>query len=177
MMQVSVPLITPDAALFAPFGTFVAPPTVAGQRAFYSEHLACHQDCGSPVLHVNLIEPSVLPLAVTRLERHPFAAQVFLPFAVSRYVVLVAPSDAAGEPIAAQALAMLAPGNIGVIYRPGVWHAGAAVLDAAGSFAVLMCRSGHKSDDEFRTIARIEINAAAAPVRPQQPSHAGLFEK
>jgi ureidoglycolate lyase len=48
---------------------------------------------------------------------------------------------------------------MGVIYRAGVWHAGAAVLDRPGSFAVLMWRCGDDGDDEFRAIPPLGIEA------------------
>jgi len=66
------------------------------------------------------------------------------------------PSDAAGSPDSAHGLAFVVPGTLGVVYRPGTWHAGIAVLDAEASFAVLMWR-GEKDDDVFAAIPPIEL--------------------
>ena len=43
-----------------------------------------------------------------------------------------------------------------MVYHPGTWHAGIAVLDAEASFAVLMWR-GEKDDDVFAAIPPIEL--------------------
>ncbi len=164
-MNALLTLIAPDPVLFAPYGSFVEPPPVAGQRAFFSDHLVPRAEASAPVLHVNHVAPSALPLTVTRLERHPHAAQIFIPLSVSRYVTLVMPSDANGEPLPDQALGFLMPGTVGVVYHPGVWHAGATVLDATGHFAVLMWR-GAANDDEFCTIPSLQLSADDRLRRP-----------
>ena len=88
----SVPLRTPDRVSFAPFGSFIDPAAKAGQRKFFSEHLHARKPGSDPILHVNHIKPSTLPLDVVQLERHPHAAQCFIPLDVARYVVAVMPS-------------------------------------------------------------------------------------
>jgi ureidoglycolate lyase len=153
----TVPLQHPDAARFAPFGRFVVPPDMPGERQFYSDMLYLHPDGSAPVLHVNHVTPQTLPAQVSKVERHPYAAQCFFPIDVSRYIVVVMPSDGDGRPQTDHALAFLLPGTMGVIYSPGVWHMGAKVLDRLGHFAVLMWRGGPQHDDEFRTIAPISI--------------------
>lgn len=155
-----IPLIAPDAALFAPFGTFISPPDNVMQRDFYSEHLS-QQPCGTtPILHTNHVAPEQLPMTCEKLERHPHAAQCFIPLDVSRYVVLVAPSDGDGAPLCDQALGFEVPGTLGVIYHPGVWHMGAVVLDRKGHFVVLMWRGGTLPDDEFLTIEPLTLGPA-----------------
>lgn len=157
MTSVRIPLVAPDKKAFAPFGAIVEPPANTGHRTFFSEHLLFRPDGSAPVLHVNRVAASTLPLGVKRLERHPFAAQVFVPLDVSRYVALVMPSDGAGNPDITRALAMLMPGSLGIVYNPGVWHLGATVLDAVASFAVLMWRRETGADDEFREIPHCEL--------------------
>lgn len=149
--------MAPDAQLFAPFGSFIAPPDKPGTRSFYSDHFG-PPGLGEPVFHTNLVDPSTLPLTVDRIERHPRAAQTFVPLDVSRYVVAVMPSDPDGNPLPAEALAFLVPGSLGVIYGAGVWHLGACVVDRTGSFAVLMRRRGDETDDEFRQIERLVLH-------------------
>ena len=150
----SLPL---DADVFAPYGTFVTPPAEPGQRAMYSAHLGCSA-LGELAFHTNHVRPSVLPLDITKIERHPYAEQAFVPLDVARYVVAVAPSDPTGAPMLEQMLAFLVPGSVGVIYQTGVWHLGATVLDRAGSFAVLMRRHGDARDDEFREIKPLTLH-------------------
>lgn len=138
--------------MFAPYGRLVTPPVKPGSREFYSDALQVRKDASAPVLHVNHVLPQVLPLSVARVERHPFAAQCFFPLDVSRYVVMVMPSDGAGLPCPDQAVGFLMPGSMGVIYHPGVWHLCATVLERPGHFTVLMWRGGAMQDDEFETI-------------------------
>lgn len=157
----TVQLRKPDATAFAPFGSFIDAATQAGQRKFFSEHLQARKPTSDPVLHVNHIKPSAFPIDVIQLERHPFAAQCFIPLDVARYAVAVMPSDSNGLPIPEQTLAFLMPSTIGVIYHPGVWHLGATVLDRTGHFAVLMWRGGPGADDEFLTIDAVTLTVHA----------------
>ncbi|OAN79495.1 hypothetical protein A8B78_12260 [Jannaschia sp. EhC01] len=159
MMPPKVPLLPPDAAAFAPYGHLVVPPDVPGRRQFYSDTLHTRPSGSAPVLHVNHVLPQSLPVEVSGIERHPHAAQCFLPLDVARYVVMVMPSDDQGQPAPDRALAFLMPGTMGISYNPGVWHLGATVLDRPGHFAVLMWRGGPQQDDEFRTIAPMTLVA------------------
>ncbi|PJE27972.1 ureidoglycolate lyase [Pseudooceanicola antarcticus] len=147
----------PDDAAFAPFGEFVKPPAVSERRAFYSAHFDPRPETAAPVVHVNRVAPSVLPLVCAGVERHPHAAQCFVPMDVSRYVVMVMPSDENGDPVPAAAQGFLVPGNRGVIFRPMVWHMGACVLDRDGNFVVMMWRGGPGADDEFRSIPPVTL--------------------
>jgi ureidoglycolate lyase len=147
----------PDTRAFAPYGRFILPPDRPGRRAFYSDSLQAHPPGSAPVLHVNHVPASELPLIVTGLERHPHAAQCFAPLDVARYAVLVMPSDASGAPQPSGALGFLVPGNVGVIYHPDVWHLGATVLDRPGHFTVLMWRGGAEPDDVFRPVEPLTL--------------------
>lgn len=153
----SILLRSPDGEAFAPYGSFIGPADKPGQRKFFSEHLQARKPGSDPIFHVNHILPSSLPLEVAQLERHPFAAQCFIPLDLARYVVAVMPSDSAGNPLPDRTLAFLMPPNLGVIYHPGVWHLGATVLDRIGHFAVLMWRGGAGEDDEFRSVPPLSL--------------------
>lgn len=143
-----------DPAIFAPYGTLIDAPDGHGQRRFYSDWLG---GAGlSPVFHVNSVPALELPAPLARLERHPHAAQCFVPLDVARYVVTVAPSLADGSPDLSGLRSFLVPGTQGVIYARGVWHAGASVLDRSGAFAVLMWR-GQADDDQFIDISPITL--------------------
>ncbi len=153
----SLKLCAPDPVAFAPYGAFVIPPDQPGERRFFSDALIERPVASAPVLHVNFVQPLTLPMSVARIERHPHAAQCFFPLDVSRYVVVVMPSDADGRPCRDQALSFLVPGTMGVIYHTGVWHLGATVLDRPGHFTVLMWRGDAPQDDVFLDIEPLTL--------------------
>lgn len=145
----------PEAAAFAPFGTLIHPPAEIGTRQFYSEW--CAPVAGlRPQLHTNRVAPSDWPVTVTRVERHPHAAQAFMPMRGGPYLVVTMPSLADGQPDGRAAQAWLVPPDLGVIYRAGVWHAGITAIDLEASFAVLMWR-GATDDDVFVDIPPIIV--------------------
>ena len=159
MTDIIIPLMPPDAEAFSPFGRFVVPPDASDTRQFYSNSLETRPDDTTPVLHVNHVLPRTLPMTVEKIERHPHAAQCFFPLDVSRYAVMVTPSNETGAPDLDRALAFLLPGTMGVIFNPGVWHLGATVIDRAGHFVVLMWRGGQLPDDDFQSIRPITLTA------------------
>ena len=137
----------------APFGEMILAPAEVGERSFYTHWLGSERPEMTPRLHVNYVRASTLPMIIDALEQHPYSAQLFLPIDVARYLIVVAPSDELGNPDLAHAEAFLAPGNVGIVYRPEVWHAGAAVLDRPGSFGVLMWRNDTTDDEVFRQLS------------------------
>jgi len=141
------------AAGFAGFGAVIEAPADPGGRREYNRWLGSGRAGMTPRLHVNRLAPVELPRLVETLERHPYTAQVFVPLDVASYIVVVAASAEGGAPDGRSAQAFLAPGNLGIVYAPGVWHAGAAVLERAGSFAVLMWRNDTADDEEFAPLA------------------------
>ncbi len=149
----------PDAAAFSAFGALIEPPALHGDRRLYSDWLTPVSGLALQ-FHINSVASSELPLTIRQVERHPNAAQIFLPLDVSRYLVTVMP-DRDGLPDPAGTLAMILPGTMGVIYRPGAWHMGVTVLDRDGRFAVLMWR-GAADDDVFTPIAPLTIGAPLA---------------
>jgi len=160
---VTVTVRPPDTVAFAPYGAFVDPPNAFGERAVFSQWL-------EPVAgrtqqsHVNRVACSTLPLRVDRVECHPHASQLFVPMGeVSRYLVVVMPSDAGGDPDTSRAQAFVVPGSRGVVYAPGVWHTGISVLDADASFAVFMWRGG-EDDDVFASVPPFEVVAGDVAV-------------
>ncbi len=150
----------PDPAAFAPFGAFIDVPAHPGERRTYSDWLTPVAGL-LPHVHTNRVPASALPLTLTRVERHPHAAQLFVPLQVTRYVITVLPSDAQGRPDVAGARAFVLPGTLGVAYRAGVWHAGITVLDADASFVVVMWR-GAADDDVFAPVPPLIVVPAGA---------------
>jgi ureidoglycolate lyase len=145
-------LVPLTSAAFAPFGAVIEAPAHFGERSFYTRWLGSSLPGAEPMLHVNRVRPRTLPCAVTVLERHPFAAQLFLPLDVAEYLIIVAPGGNEG-PDVSRTVCFTAPGTVGIVYAPGVWHAGMTVLARPGSFAVLMWRNGTADDQEFFPLA------------------------
>jgi ureidoglycolate lyase len=153
----------PDPEAFAPFGVFVSRPEEFGGRAHFEEWLGPVQG-RAPHYHLNRVAPTALPATVSQVERHPHAPQLFLPVGVSRYLITVMPSDDTGAPDASGARAFVVPGTMGIVYHPGVWHAGISVLDGEGSFAVMMWRGG-EGDDDFAAIGPIQVRPGEGGAR------------
>ncbi len=137
-----------DSAI-APFGALIQAPARAGERSFYTQWLGSARAGMTPRLHVNLVPEATLPYVINTLERHPYSAQIFIPMNISRYVVVVAPDGANGVPDVENVRAFVVAGTVGIVYRAGVWHAGASVLDKGGSFSVMMWRNDSADDEEF----------------------------
>jgi ureidoglycolate lyase len=156
-MRIAAEVSVPQA--LSRFAQLVEPPAHAGDRRLYSDWLAPVPG-RSLQFHINHVAPSALPLALGRVEMHPYAAQVFLPLDVDRYVVTVLPGKDAPDP--AGALSVVLPGTVGIAYRPGAWHAGMTVLGRPGHFAVLMWRGGGSDDDRYAEIAPLTITAPEA---------------
>lgn len=150
-----------SAERFAGFGQVIAGAAVPGARQFYSAALGSAHPAAAPVLHTNRVSAAALPFTLTLMERHPHAAQAFVPLDVARYLVVVAPGDTAA-PQMDQAQAWIVPGHLGVIYGAGIWHAPARVLDRDASFAVLMWR-GTPEDDQILPIAPVALLGVAQP--------------
>jgi ureidoglycolate lyase len=145
----------PDRAAFAPFGAFVDRPADFGGRAHF-EGWVEPVEGRKAHYHLNRVPRTTLPVTIGRVERHPHAAQLFLPVGVSRYLVTVMPSDSEGAPDPERALAFVVPGTMGIVYRPGAWHTGISALDDEGSFAVMMWRGG-KDDDVFADVGPVRV--------------------
>jgi ureidoglycolate lyase len=148
-------LIMPEplrAEAFAPFGDVLEAPLDAG-RTFFGEGLANRRPGAAPSLAVARVPPlASLPLTATRMERHEFSSQSFLPLDVARWLVIVAPKAADGRPDTARARGFLAGPGQGVTYRVDTWHHPLTVLDRPARFAVLIWLEHSNTDEEFVTL-------------------------
>ena len=146
---------------FAPFGDVLRNDDGATRRKFYPDATRTGDGAGELRFSVSRVEPVPEPLSIVRLERHPFAAQTFIPLEVSRWVVIVAPDLPDGSPDIARLRAFIAAPGTGVSYRRGTWHHGTTVLDATAQFGVVMWRRTTHDDDEFYDLETpIEIDVA-----------------
>ena len=136
------------AEAFARYGDVLYIPTTNG-RHDAGASLLSSRPAARPSLTLSQRDPVALPLKVTRMERHRYSSQTFLPLAPARFLVLVAPHDGDGGPDMGQAQAFLAGIGQGITYGADVWHHPMAVLDEPARFAVLMWQDGGEEDEQF----------------------------
>lgn len=141
-----VRLLTSEA--FAQYGDVLTVPTVNGRHEADAS-LFSARPIARPSLTLSQRDPVALPLSVTRMERHQYSSQTFLPLAPARFLVIVAPHGEDGGPDMRSAEAFLADVGQGVTYRADVWHHPMAVLDNPARFAVLIWRDGGTDDEQF----------------------------
>lgn len=160
-MQLRPEPLTPEA--FAPFGSVFHIPAEKN-RVYLDRQLATARPGWSTSLSVSRSgPPATLPLVATKMERHAYSTQTFVPLEPARYLIVVAPNAADGGPDAARARAFIAAPGQGITYAMNTWHHPMTVLDAPAGFAVMMWRNDGPDDEHWHTLAQpITILAAAA---------------
>ena len=146
-MTLTLRPLSPEA--FAPFGTVTVLAPGLTQGADPVRLVTEIENARATArLHVDFTTaaPSPLPLAARLFERHPSNSQSFIPLAVTRALILVAPAAPSGAPDLAAAQAFAAGGDQAVTYRAGVWHHPLTALDAPGFFVILTFRAGDDGD-------------------------------
>ena len=151
-----------SAQTFAPFGDVIAaelgPSGSANQgTAVRYDSLARFENLrphAVPSMAVYRSTPCALPFKVKLLERHPKSTQLFVPMKVARYLVVVAPDDAAGGPDLSRLRAFLFGPGQGVNYRAGLWHHPIVALESEAEFAMLAWIDGTALDCEERPLDR-----------------------
>lgn len=113
-----------------------------------------------PNLATFCCEPwSRFPVVAASMEKHPRSSQLFVPMKVERYLVVVAPGDAAPEIDGLRAF-VASPGQ-GVIYRANVWHMPLIVFGARAEFVMLVWEDGTAEDCVVAKLAEpVEIDVA-----------------
>ncbi len=120
------------------------------KRTYFDDALASSRPAARPSLSIAHVAPLATPSLITsKMERHEFSSQSFIPIDAARYLVIVAPMSAADRPDEARLEAFIARGNQGVTYGQNVWHHPLTVLDRAASFAITMWLDGTRSDEQF----------------------------
>lgn len=148
------------AAAFATYGEVVEAPENAG-RAYFSSSLANLRTSAHPKLWMLTKYPTApLPLKIELLERHEFSSQTFVPIDISRWLIVVAPSDANGGPATDRVEAFLASPQQGVSYRPNTWHSGLNVFDRVARLTVFMWLDGTPADEEVVPVSPFTVREA-----------------
>jgi ureidoglycolate lyase len=149
------------AEAFAPFGDVIA--IANGERRnHFKLAFEASEEAVEPALWVSYPQQVAGDVVeVAKLERHPYAAQTFIPIRDGRYLVVVCHTAADGSPDLSTLQALVAGPDQGVTYRRNVWHHGLTVLDQRTRFAVVTTLSGQGGDDCFHELG--------TPVRVQLP--------
>ena len=138
------PLTTKD---FAPFGVVIElKKTAVGARAVYASFMRNLRPAASLDMAIIRKSPEELPLPVKWLERHPYSSQAFIPVEVPAFLVLVCPTNRAGEPVVNEAQAFIGRTEQGFCYAPNVWHHPFVTLGGDGEFVTLRYDDGSAAD-------------------------------
>ncbi|HLZ65841.1 MAG TPA: ureidoglycolate lyase [Aliidongia sp.] len=151
-MLITVAPLTSEA--FAPFGTVV---THGGGEALmpYLDAFEHTLEAGHMSMAVLRVGTAVQGrVEVTRLERHPYSAQTFIPLKGGRSLVVVCGNEADGRPMLSSARAFIAGSGQGVTYRRNVWHRSVKALEAPSEYVVLMAQTGRGDDNVFYDLAQ-----------------------
>lgn len=152
--KIEAPLLTREA--FQAFGEVVIvdrpdiTPTMVNFGTAARRNDAGRLDSTRPHSTPNLCtfrcEPwSRFPVLAESMEKHPCSSQLFVPMKVERYLVVVAPGDAAPDIEGLRAFVAL-PGQ-GVIYGANVWHMPLIVFGSApAEFVMLVWEDGTPDD-------------------------------
>jgi ureidoglycolate hydrolase len=132
---------------FAPFGTCFSLVPTAG-RIGIPLQFEGEKAVGDSTLTI-IVAPFARSVGgISRIERHPFSVQAFLPLGAQPMVTFVAPP---GEPPhhVEQVAAFVVPAGHGIAYRAGTWHSGLMGLEGDVNVATFIRRIGDGSDTEF----------------------------
>jgi ureidoglycolate lyase len=148
------------ATAFAPFGQVVSAGLSAGQSANQGTAVRFDWSCAfenqranaKPNLAVFRSVAKALPFEVKLLERHPRSTQMFLPMVCERFLVIVAPDDARGEPDLGRLRAFVCAPGQGINYKVNTWHHPIVALDRDADFAMLAWEDGTALDCEERPL-------------------------
>ena len=141
-------------ASFEPYGEVIdlgqgAP----GTRDSFAAAMDNHRSDARLNVSVSRAHETPVPLQVRWMERHPHSGQTFVPIDLSRYLMLVAPSNNEGQPRMDRLEAYVARGDQGINYRAGVWHHPFTALDRSSECLVLRFDDGSDQDTEWYEVA------------------------
>jgi ureidoglycolate lyase len=146
-MGITIEHLVPER--FSAFGWIIEHDGRAG-RCYHPQVLSKH---AAQFWLNNPKEQLRLPYAMTRLERHPYSTQCFLPLTGARYLAVACPSRTDGTPDGKNLCAFDVCAPTGIAFREGVWHHGLLVYDTPANFAVIM-GNGARTETEFFEMTR-----------------------
>lgn len=128
-----------DAAALAPYATVLS--AADGVARMVPEVMQNDGVSGAHAFTILCPQPLAGAVSITALERHPHSTQSFLPITSGRWLILIAPKTAAGEPDLSGALAFIAGPEDAICIHQDVWHAGLTVFDRPAQFAMIMWKA------------------------------------
>jgi ureidoglycolate lyase len=138
-----------DATLFAPFGDVLEQRPGDPARKNFAADLFSDRPEARPNLRIQRTAPTDLPLEAKVIERHRRSSQMFAPMSGCPYLVVVFPSDEAGQPLLERGAAFIAGPGQAVNYAADTWHHPFVALGEGGVFLMLRWEDGTEGDEEF----------------------------
>lgn len=137
---------------FAPYGDVIEAslenPDAMNAARFQRFDDLCDVDMGGGDVALSVARcraPTMLPLRLDMVERHPLGSQAFVPLKPCRMVIVVAPP---GEGVEVSELrAFVTNGKQGINYHRGTWHMPLIAFDAGQEF-LIVDRGGSESNCE-----------------------------
>ena len=183
-MKVTSKNLTKEA--FSPFGRVFSAPNHQNQGIVVNQgrgrryplipsFFTADADSRYPAPSLFRIQPSVSSFPLEIMEKHPFSAQLFIPIEVSRYLVVVA--GGTSSPDLSTLKAFIAPGNQGISYHQGIWHAPLIALDRDSLFFSMLYETGDENDTKEVTICthHIYFETLPSPMNPHSSRSQTLF--
>ncbi|MCR6636571.1 ureidoglycolate lyase [Devosia sp.] len=133
-----------DAAALAPYATVLH--AADGKARAFPEVMEKGDVPGAHAFTILCPKPVEGAVRVAALERHPHSTQSFVPIKAGRWLVLVVPKTASGEPDLGGALAFVAGPEDAICIGQDVWHAGLTVFDQAAQFGMIMWKAESAED-------------------------------
>jgi|SRR5215217_934683 len=133
-----------DTAALAPYATVLHAPD--GQARVFPEVMDKGDVPGAYAFTILCPKPVDGAVHIAALERHPHSTQSFVPIKAGRWLILVAPKRANGEPDMGGALAFVAGPEDAICIGQDVWHAGLTVLDQPAQFGMIMWKAESGDD-------------------------------
>lgn len=164
-IHLPVAKLTADA--FQPFGTAFSLSS-PGSSGPLVTHQRLHPLLDMPRLTTTQLAMTADAAQITRLERHPFSSQTFIPLLCTAYLVVVAPQVADGGPDLSGLRAFAGDVDTGVHYAAGVWHAPMRARGGPARFVIQMWRHDELENDVF-----IDLPTPIACVRRDAMAEAG----
>ena len=140
-----------DAAALAPYATVLS--AADGKARAFPEVMEKGDVAGAHAFTILCPKPAAGPVRIAALERHPHSTQSFLPIEAGRWLILVAPKTARGEPDMGRALAFVAGPEDAICIGRDVWHAGLTVLDRPAQFGMIMWKAESGDDGVLWSLA------------------------
>ena len=90
---------------------------------------------GHPLINIFRSAPTLFPLTLHKVERHPLGSQAFIPLGNHQFLIVVASTTNNDFPDRPRVF--LSNGRQGVNYKPGVWHHPLIALNRTTEFLVI----------------------------------------